>query len=142
MEWLRLVLALIGILGFIFMLYWMMRKVNKQMRVTSGNKLRILDRAITGRDTSLLVVSVSGKLMLVGASSQRMEKLCDLDISEEEYFASAEYADKPAVKFGDVLSNFIKFGAKKQEQTEMKIAEGEEDTVESDNQTSNESEWF
>ncbi|MCL2698607.1 MAG: flagellar biosynthetic protein FliO [Oscillospiraceae bacterium] len=138
MEWLRLVLSLIGILGFIFLIYWMMRKVNK---MSSGSKLRILDRAVTGRDSSLLVVSVSGRLMLVGVSSQRMEKLCDLEISEEEYFQASEYADKPVIKFGDVLSNFIKIG-KKQEPMETKKAEGEEDTVESDNKTSNESEWF
>jgi flagellar biosynthetic protein FliO len=143
MEWLRLVFSLTGIIGLIFFMYWMMRKVNKQLRVSSGSKLRILDRANTGRDSSLLVVSVSGRLMLVGVSAQRIEKLCDLDIGEDEYLGSALYADnadKPAIKFGDILSNFIKFGAKNREQTEINSAEGEEDTVESENKTSNESE--
>jgi len=119
-----------GVIGLIIFMYWLMRKVNKQMRTASGSRLRILDRAITGRDSSLLVISVSGRLMLVGVSTGRMEKLCDLDITEEEYFTSVDGEDKPAIKFSDVLSNFMNLNRK----TEIKRkAEGEEITVEPDN---------
>ena len=75
--WLQLSLSMTGVIGLIIFMYWLMRKVNKQMRTASGSRLRILDRAITGRDSSLLVISVSGRLMLVGVSTGRMEKLCD-----------------------------------------------------------------
>lgn len=52
--------------------------------------MRVLDRINLGRDGMLLVVSVCGKLMLVGVTSQRIEKICDLDVSEEEYFPLSE----------------------------------------------------
>ncbi|MCL2696939.1 MAG: flagellar biosynthetic protein FliO [Oscillospiraceae bacterium] len=130
MEWIRLILSLTGIIGLIFFMFWMLRKVGKMQAVASGNKLRIIDRANTGRDSSLLVVSVSGRLMLMGVSAGRIEKLCDLDIHEEEYFGPAgENADKPpGIKFSDILTNFINPNKK----TERK-PEGEENTVEPDN---------
>jgi flagellar biogenesis protein FliO len=133
MEWIRLVLSLSGVIGLIFFMFWMLRKVSKMQAVASGNKLRIIDRANTGRDSSLLVVSVSGKLMLVGVSAQRIEKLCDLDIHEEEYFGSGETnADKPPVNFSGILNNLIF----KKKTEEIPIVEGEENTVESDIETS------
>ena len=135
-------LSLIGVVGLILFMYWLMRKVNKQMRTSSGSRLRILDRAITGRDSSLIVVSVSGKLMLVGVSVGRIEKLCDLETSEEEYFGDTETADKPPIKFSDVLQNMLNPGAKKfntfnnNQVTEITPnGEGEEITVEPDNKS-------
>ncbi|MDR2559113.1 MAG: flagellar biosynthetic protein FliO [Oscillospiraceae bacterium] len=137
MELIRLVLSLSGIIGLILFMFWMLRKVTKMQAVASGNKLRIIDRANTGRDSSLLVVSVSGKLMLVGVSAGRIEKLCDLSVSEEEYFGSAggNNTDKPAgIKFSDILTSFIN----PNKRTEIK-PEGEENTVEPD-ETSNQGE--
>ncbi|MCL2077181.1 MAG: flagellar biosynthetic protein FliO [Oscillospiraceae bacterium] len=151
MNWLQVIISLIGVIGLIFLLFYLLRKINKQVATTSGSKLKIIDRAATGRDSSLLVVSVGGKLMLLGVSSGKMtgniEKICDLDLSEEEYFGPEDQTDKPGLNFSDVLSNIMVFGAKKRELTEKKTkgesrsqGEGEEDTVESDNQKSNEGE--
>ncbi|MCL2637695.1 MAG: flagellar biosynthetic protein FliO [Oscillospiraceae bacterium] len=141
MEWLRFVLSFSGIIGLILFMFWMLRKVSKMQAVASGNKLRIIDRANTGRDSSLLVVSVSGKLMLVGVSAGKIEKLCDLSISEEDYFGSAyiepNNADKPGVKFSDILSNIMN----PNKRTERK-PEREDNTVEPDNKKSDEREWF
>jgi flagellar protein FliO/FliZ len=135
MEWIRLLLSLSGIVGLILFLFWMLRKVSKMQAVASGNKLRIIDRANTGRDSSLLVVSVSGKLMLVGVSAGRIEKLCDLDIHEEDYFGTASdeiNADKQG-NFSGILNNLIF----KKRTEEIPIVEGEENTVESDIETRN-----
>jgi len=143
MEWIQLIISLSGVIGLIILLYYLMRKLNKRFTVTGGSKLRVIDRANTGRDSSLLVVSVGGKLMLIGVSAGKIEKLCDLDISEEEYLEpSAQSQDRPAGNFSDVLSNmrsnFLTFGAKKGEATEKPPkGEGEENTVEPDSQTSN-----
>lgn len=53
----------------------------------------MLDRISIGRDGMLLVVSVCGNVMLVGVTSQRIEKLCDLEVTEEEYSANRENTD-------------------------------------------------
>jgi len=138
MEWLRMILSLTGVLGLIIFMFWMLRKVNKFSRTASGSRLRIIDRANAGRESSLLVISVSGKLMLIGVSAGRTEKLCDLDITEEEYFASDEgLTDKPAVTFSDVLGNLMNPNKNKNKLTESNPKnEGEENTVEPDNETS------
>lgn len=85
MDWLQWLLSFIGVLGLIFFLFYALKKLNKGISVKSGNRLRVLDRVNLGRDGMLLVVSVCGRLMLLGATSNRVEKLCDLDITEEEY---------------------------------------------------------
>jgi flagellar protein FliO/FliZ len=136
MEWIRWAFSLAGVIGLILFMFWMLRKVQKQTAIASGSKLRIIDRANTGRDSSLLVVSVGGKLMLVGVSTGTMVKLCDLDLSEEEYFGSEEQGDKPSYTFAEALSSVI---FKKRNLTGISPqTEGEEPTVESDNKTSDE----
>ena len=150
MEWVKVIISLCGVIGLIIFMFYLMRKLNKSTAAFGGraggkpgNRLRIIDRAGAGRDSSLLIVSVSGKLMLVGVSTGKIEKLCDLDISEEEYFKTADGEEKPPVKFSDVLGNFLNFSAKKRELTENhRQGEGEEFTVEPDNKKSNEGEGF
>jgi len=143
MQWLQMILSLTGVLGLIFFMFWLLRKVNKLSATASGTRLRIIDRANAGREASLLVVSVCGKLMLIGVSAGRTEKLCDLDVTEEEYFGSEENADKQgqSIKFSDVLGNMMNLNKNKSKLTEEKPkAEGEEKTVEPDNQTGTERE--
>ncbi|MCL1866978.1 MAG: flagellar biosynthetic protein FliO [Oscillospiraceae bacterium] len=73
---------------------------------TSGGRLRVLDRASLGRDSMILVVSVCGKLLLVGVSPHRVEKLDELDMSEEEYTEAAFSAARGnVVPFSDILSS-------------------------------------
>ena len=87
MDWLTWLLSFIGVIGLIFLLFYALKKLNKRVGTSSGSRLRVLDRLNVGRDGMLLVVSVAGKLMLIGVTSQRMEKLCELEQSEEEYFS-------------------------------------------------------
>lgn len=65
-------------------MFYALKKLNKRISA-GGGKLKVLDRISIGRDGMLLVVGVCGKVMLVGVTSQRIEKLCDLDVTEEEY---------------------------------------------------------
>lgn len=90
MNWVSWLLSFIGVIGLIFLLFYALKKLGKKVSVTSGSKLRVLDRVSLGRDGMLLVVCVAGKLMLIGATPQRVEKLCDLEQTEEEYFSGKE----------------------------------------------------
>lgn len=70
-------------------LFYALKRLNKRIS-TGGGRLKVLDRISIGRDGMLLVVSVCSSVMLVGVTSQRIEKLCDLDITEEEYTADRQ----------------------------------------------------
>lgn len=85
MDLIQVGLSLIGVLGLIFLLLYAMKKLNKKVSVSSGNRMKILDRVNVGRDGMLLVISVCGQLMLVGVTQQRIEKIADLPGSEEDY---------------------------------------------------------
>lgn len=85
MEWLQFIGYMLLIAGLIFLLFYVLKKVNGRNAVTSGNKLRVIDRAILGKDASVAVVCVAGKLLLLGISHQRIELLQELDMTEEEY---------------------------------------------------------
>ncbi len=93
MEYFGLICALIGVLGLIFVLFWALRKLNKGVLTSGGKRLKILDRAVLGGEKSVIVVSVAGKCMVLGVTSARIEKIADLDITEEEYLEQLYPAD-------------------------------------------------
>lgn len=86
-----------GVLGLIVLLFYALKKFNRRVSIGTGSKLRVLDRVNLGRDGMLLVISVNGKLMLVGSTPQRIEKLCDLDMTEEEYSSLEDAPDFKSV---------------------------------------------
>jgi len=123
-----MLVSLLGVLGLMFLTFFGLRMFNRRIS-TSGGRLRVIDRVSLGRESMILVISVCGKLMLVGVSSQRMEKLADLDIAEDEYTKAAfEDAQKGVVQgvlpFSDILSSFI--GKKKDNITVGNDADNEE----------------
>lgn len=97
MDWIVWFLSLLGVLGLIVLLFYALKKLNKRVSIGTGSKLRVLDRVNLGRDGMLLVVSVDGKLMLIGVTPQRVEKLCDLESTEEEYLSGGETQDFKSV---------------------------------------------
>lgn len=97
MDWFVWFLSFLGVLGLIVVMFYALRKLNKKVSIGAGSKLRVLDRVNIGRDGMLLVISVDGKLMLIGATAQRVEKLCDLDSSEEDYLSGAQTQDFKSV---------------------------------------------
>lgn len=111
MDWIQWLLSFIGVLGLIFFLFYALKKLNKGISVKSGNRLRVLDRVSIGRDSMLLIVSACGRVMLLGVTSQRVEKLCDLDISEEDYLSAEQPPDFKTV----FTSAFFKKQEKSQE---------------------------
>lgn len=75
MDWITWLLSFLGVIGLIFLLFYALKKLNKRVSVGSGSRLRVLDRVSLGKDGMLLVVSAAGKLMLIGVTPQRVEKL-------------------------------------------------------------------
>ncbi len=84
-EIVQLVCIMVGIIGLIILLMWALRKFNKGMIASGGKRLKVLDRAMLGNDKSVVVVSVAGKCMVLGVTAGRIDKICDLEVSEEDY---------------------------------------------------------
>ena len=119
MDWVQWLLSFIGVIGLIFFLFYALKKLNKGISVKSGSRLKVLDRVSIGRDSMLLIISVCDNVMLLGVTSQRMEKLCDLDITEKEYLEMEQTPD-----FKSVLASAF---FKKQEQNGKPQREESED---------------
>ncbi len=84
------VFCLAAVFGLLFLFLFAMKKFSRGVSVLNGSKMRVLDRVTVGREGMLLVVSVGGKLMLIGATPQHIEKLCDLEMTPEEYTAQLQ----------------------------------------------------
>lgn len=112
---LQMIISLLGVLGLFFMLFFALRMFSRRI-TTNGGRLRVIDRASLGRDSMLLVVAVAGKVILVGVSSQRVEQIADLEMTEDEYIESAFNSPHKNVPFSDILSTVgASFGIKKKE---------------------------
>ncbi|MBQ8903089.1 MAG: flagellar biosynthetic protein FliO [Oscillospiraceae bacterium] len=108
MDIIWVVFSLIGVLGLFFLLIYGLNKLNKKIGIISGSKMRVLDRVNLGRDGMILVVSVAGKLMLISATSQHIEKLCDLEMTPEEYMQQLQNeAEQSRNNFSSVLASVM-----------------------------------
>lgn len=123
MDWLQLILSLVGVIGLIIMLFWALKKLNKRVGVHNGNQMRVLDRINIGREGMLLVVSVCGKLMLLGVTATHIEKIQELDISEEDYFPPSPNGQQQ--DFKSILA--AAFGKKQNNPSEESLKDGEAD---------------
>ena len=111
-------LSLAGVLGLFFILVYAIKKLNSGLGYVNGSRMKVIDRIALGKDMVIAVVNVAGRLMLVGATAQHIEKLADLDMTPEEY---NEFAASPgsqggmsfASAFAEVISG--KKGAGKKE---------------------------
>lgn len=87
MEWIWMIFSLVGVLGLFFILVYAMKKLNSGVGFINGNRMKVIDRVSLGKDGMLAVVCVGGKLILVGVTAQRIEKISDIDMTPEEYYA-------------------------------------------------------
>ena len=85
MDILWMILSLVGVLGLFFIMVYAMKKLGKGIGFVDGNRMKVIDRVTVGKDVMLLVVSVAGRLLLIGASSQTIEMLGELNMTAEEY---------------------------------------------------------
>lgn len=105
MEYFQMIMALVGVLALVFVLFWLMKKFNARAAVYDSKNMKILERVNLGPDKMLLLVSVCGKCMVLGITSSHTEKICELDQTEEEL--TAANGDAPTFKesFKTVLDN-------------------------------------
>lgn len=87
MDYFQMIMALVGVLALVFVIFWLMKKFNARVSLTDSRHLKVLERVNLGPDKMLLIVSVCGKCMLLGVTTQSTEKICDLDETEEELLA-------------------------------------------------------
>ena len=89
MNYFQMIMAMIGVLALVFVIFWVMKKFNARVTLTDSRHLKVLERVNLGPDKMLLIVSVCGKCMLLGVTSQSTVKICDLDETEEQLCAKA-----------------------------------------------------
>ena len=105
MNYFQMIMALIGVLALVFVIFWVMKKFNARVTLTDTRHLKVLERVNLGPDKMLLIVSVCGKCMLLGVTSQSTEKICDLDETEEQL--CAKQADKTFPTFTESFKSIL-----------------------------------
>lgn len=115
MNYFQMIMALIGVLALVFVIFWVMKKLNARVTLTDTRHLKVLERVNLGPDKMLLIVSVCGRCMLLGVTSQSTEKICDLDETEEEL--CAKQSDKTFPTFTESFKSIL--GKKKAEKANL-----------------------
>lgn len=108
MEYFQMIMALVGVLALVFLLFWIMKKFNMRTSVYSSKNMKVLERINLGPDKMLLLVSICGKCMVLGVTSNHTEKICELEQSEEELTAVTEGNPSFKESFKIVMENFKK----------------------------------
>ena len=111
MQYFQMIMALIGVLALVFVMFWVIKALNKRVTLSSSKNMKILERINLGPDKMLLLVSVCGKCMVLGVTSGHTEKICDLEQTEEELTAIPEKdGENPSFKesFKTILDNMRK----------------------------------
>lgn len=106
-----MIMALVGVLALVFVLFWLMKKWTKHVAVSDSKNMKILERINLGPDKMLLLVSVCGKCMVLGVTANHTEKICDLEQTEEELRDVPETnGENPSFKesFKTILGNMTK----------------------------------
>lgn len=103
-----MIMALIGVLALVFLLFWIMKKFYARMSVYDSKNMKVLERINLGSDKMLLLISICGKCMVIGVTASHTEKICDIEQSEEEL--SEKNDENPSFKesFKIVLENMKK----------------------------------
>jgi flagellar biogenesis protein FliO len=90
MQVLQMIISLLGLLGLFFLMIFGLRRLSGRISAFGSERLRVVDRVVLGQGSMIMVVNVGGKLVLVGATPQKIEKIADLDAELSEYLAYSE----------------------------------------------------
>lgn len=107
-EYFQMIMALIGVLALIFLMFWLLKKFNVRVALSDSRNMKILERINLGPDKMLLLVSVCGKCMVLGVTSNHTEKICDLEETEEELLAKTSDNPTFSESFKTILDNMKK----------------------------------
>lgn len=114
MEYFQMIMALVGVLALVFLMFWLMKKFNRHITVSDSRSMKVLERINLGPDKMLLLVSICGKCMVLGVTSSHTEKLCDLEQTEEELTRRDENGNPSfGESFRTVLGNMMNKDKKK-----------------------------
>lgn len=114
MEYFQMIMALVGVLALVFLMFWLMKKFNRRVTVSDSRSMKVLERINLGPDKMLLLVSICGKCMVLGVTSSHTEKLCDLEQTEEELTRRDEDGNPSfGESFKTVLGNMMNKDKKK-----------------------------
>lgn len=99
-------LILLVFIGVLVMAYYATKLVGKQYSAgqSSSGNIRILDRTYLGQDRMLVIIEVAGQTMLVGATAQHIEKLCDID---PESLQAPATPQSPSTLFADTFKSVL-----------------------------------
>lgn len=90
MEYFQMIMSLVGVLALVFIVFWLMKKLNKRFNMNSTANMKVLERINLGPDKMLLLVSVCRKCMVICVTANGCEKICDLDETEDDIMLSPE----------------------------------------------------
>ena len=108
MQYFQLIMALIGVLALVFLTFWLMKKLNSRVSLYDSKNMKILERISLGPDKMLLLVSICGKCMVLGVTSNHTEKICDLEQTEQELTARSGENPSFGESFKLVLDKMMK----------------------------------
>lgn len=106
-----MIMALIGVLALVLLIFWLMKKWNARVAVYDSKNMKILERVSLGPDKMVLLVSVCGRCMVLGVTSGHIEKICDIEQTEQELAERrAQNGENPSFgeSFKTVLGNMLK----------------------------------
>ncbi len=90
MEYFQMIMALLGVLALVFLIFWAMTKLNKRVTLSDSRHMKVLERINLGPDKMLLLVSICGKCMVLGVTNGRVEKVHELEENEEQLLAKKD----------------------------------------------------
>lgn len=105
-----MIMALLGVLALVFLLFWLMKRLTKRVSISDSKNMKVLERINLGPDKLLLLVSVRGKCMVLGVTNGRVEKIHELEESEEQLMEKKDGdGGNPSFKesFGIVFKNMM-----------------------------------
>lgn len=109
MEYFQMIMALVGVLALVLLLFWIMKKFNARVTLSDSRNMKILERINLGPDKMLLLVSVCGKCMVLGVTSNHTEKICELEQTEEELTRPSDDGNPSfGQSFKSILSDMMK----------------------------------
>ncbi len=79
MEWLQVLSALALVFGLLGLLYWMSARYGNRRLRGGSRRIEVLERRPLGDKSQLVLVQVGGETFLLGATSQSVTLLSQVD---------------------------------------------------------------
>lgn len=101
-EIITIILALLGIIGLIFALYYATKWLNKHSGFGgTGTSIKVIEKYYLGQDKAIIIARIGKKIMLLGVTGEHIEKIADLD--EDDITADLQQSQSGGNAFLDNL---------------------------------------